>query len=142
MALMRKNVMLLFFILSLLLAISQTFSARVLNSTYDDVFEGVGDGISTNGGSSTTTSSLECWDALSEVTSCSDKIYAYFTGGKADIGPYCCRAINVITHNCWPAILTALGFSTDQTFVLRGYCDASSPNDVVAAGPAEGPSSA
>ncbi|GAY33787.1 hypothetical protein CUMW_008010 [Citrus unshiu] len=31
---------------------------------------------------------------------------------QANIGPDCCRAIDIITHNCWPAILTSLGFTT------------------------------
>ncbi|KAH9734333.1 Egg cell-secreted protein 1.4 [Citrus sinensis] len=41
--------------------------------------------------------------------------------------PECCRAIDIITRNCWPAMLTSLGFTVEEGNILRGYCDASSP---------------
>ncbi|KAL9444001.1 hypothetical protein AB3S75_017220 [Citrus x aurantiifolia] len=45
---------------------------------------------------------------------------------NADIGPDYCRAIIIITRNCWPAMLTSLGFTVEEGNMLRGYCDASS----------------
>lgn len=79
---------------------------------------------------------LDCWNALTEIKSCSNEIAIFFKNGTTDIGPECCQAIIVITRNCWPTILTALGFTADETYVLRGYCDASFSSS----GPAQGPS--
>ncbi|KAK9195167.1 hypothetical protein WN943_003286 [Citrus x changshan-huyou] len=44
----------------------------------------------------------------------------------ADISPECCRAIDIITRNCWPAMLTSLGFTVEEGNILKGYCDESS----------------
>lgn len=68
---------------------------------------------------------LECWNALGEIKSCTNEIVAYFTIGTIDIDLPCCQAISVITHHCWPAMLSTLGFTPEQTNILRGYCDAS-----------------
>ncbi|PIN26845.1 hypothetical protein CDL12_00389 [Handroanthus impetiginosus] len=67
---------------------------------------------------------LDCWTALYEIISCTNEIVAYFSNGAIDITPPCCWAITVITHNCWPAMLSVLGYSPDQANILRGYCDA------------------
>ncbi|KDP35306.1 hypothetical protein JCGZ_09465 [Jatropha curcas] len=69
---------------------------------------------------------VDCWNALIEIKSCSNEIILFFLNGKTDIGPECCRSIGIITHNCWPAMLTSLGFTAEEGNVLRGYCDASS----------------
>ncbi|GAY64326.1 hypothetical protein CUMW_232670 [Citrus unshiu] len=53
-----------------------------------------------------------------ELKSCSNEI--------ADIVLDCCCAIDIITCNCWPAMLTSLGFTAEEGNILRGYCDASS----------------
>ncbi|KAH9686487.1 Egg cell-secreted protein 1.4 [Citrus sinensis] len=45
---------------------------------------------------------------------------------QADIGPDCCRAIDIITRNCWLAMLTSLRFTVEEGNILRDYCDASS----------------
>ncbi|KDO63471.1 hypothetical protein CISIN_1g044706mg [Citrus sinensis] len=45
---------------------------------------------------------------------------------QADIGPDCCRAIDIITRNCWPAMFISLEFIAEEGNILRGYCDASS----------------
>uniref|UniRef100_A0A5B6YWE7 Putative egg cell-secreted protein 1.4 n=1 Tax=Davidia involucrata TaxID=16924 RepID=A0A5B6YWE7_DAVIN len=76
---------------------------------------------------------VDCWNALTELKSCSNEIVAYFTSGQTDIGPACCQAIRMITHHCWPAMLTSLGFTAEEGDILRGYCDAAS-------GPAPTPS--
>ncbi|XP_024045681.1 egg cell-secreted protein 1.4-like [Citrus clementina] len=68
----------------------------------------------------------KCWNALMELKSCSNEIVIFFLNNKADIGPYRCRAIDIITRNCWPAMLTSLGFTAEEGNILRGYCDASS----------------
>ncbi|XAR73240.1 hypothetical protein NMG60_11007147 [Bertholletia excelsa] len=69
---------------------------------------------------------MECWHALTEIKSCSDEIVVFFLEGMTDIGPACCKAISTITHHCWPSMLTTLGFTPEETSLLRGYCDAAS----------------
>ncbi|KAI9164682.1 hypothetical protein LWI28_000248 [Acer negundo] len=67
----------------------------------------------------------ECWTALMELKSCTNEIILFFLNGQANIGPDCCRAIVIITHNCWPAMLTSLGFTAEEGNILKRYCDAS-----------------
>ncbi|KAH9709101.1 Egg cell-secreted protein 1.4 [Citrus sinensis] len=43
------------------------------------------------------------------------------SGGLTD--PDCCHAIDIITYNCWLAMLTSLGFTAEEGNILRGYCD-------------------
>ncbi|KAH9666468.1 Egg cell-secreted protein 1.4 [Citrus sinensis] len=56
----------------------------------------------------------ECWNTLMELKSCSNEIVIFFLNSQAD------------TRNCWPAMLTSLGFTAEEGNILRGYCDASS----------------
>ncbi|GFY91172.1 cinnamyl alcohol dehydrogenase 9 [Actinidia rufa] len=77
---------------------------------------------------------VECWNALKEIKSCSNEIVLYFMNGSADIGPACCQAVGLVTHHCWPAMLTTLGFTPEECNMLRGYCDAASSS-----GPAPSP---
>ncbi|KAK4356203.1 hypothetical protein RND71_025174 [Anisodus tanguticus] len=67
---------------------------------------------------------MECWNALAEIKSCTNEIVAYFTIGTIDIDFPCCQAISVITYHCWPSMLSTLGFTPEETNILRGYCDA------------------
>ncbi|KAI3926057.1 hypothetical protein MKW98_028193 [Papaver atlanticum] len=46
----------------------------------------------------------ECWDSLMELQACNN----------------CCRAIHVIQHSCWPAMLGSLGFTQEEGDILRG----------------------
>ncbi|XP_042975258.1 egg cell-secreted protein 1.4-like [Carya illinoinensis] len=69
---------------------------------------------------------VPCWNALMELKSCSNEIVLFFLNGQTDIDPDCCRAISIITHNCWPAMLTSIGFTAEEGNILRGYCDAAS----------------
>lgn len=80
-----------------------------------------------------------CWNTIAEIKSCTNEISAYFKNGAIDIGLPCCQAIKIITQHCWPAMLTALRITPDQTNILVGYCDASvsvipSPSPVAATG--------
>ncbi|KAK9221399.1 hypothetical protein WN944_009825 [Citrus x changshan-huyou] len=68
----------------------------------------------------------ECWNPLMKLKSCSNEIVIFFLNSQADIGHDYCRAIDIITRNCWPAMLTSLGFTAKEGNILRGYCDASS----------------
>lgn len=79
---------------------------------------------------------IPCWNALMELKSCSNEIVLFFLNGQTNIGPDCCRAISIITHNCWPAMLISIGFTPEEGNILRGYCDAAA-----ASAPAAAPSS-
>ena len=68
----------------------------------------------------------ECWNALMELKSCSNKIVIFFLNSQVDIGLNCCCAIDIITRNCGSAMLTSLKFTAEEGNILRGYCDASS----------------
>uniref|UniRef100_A0A5K1CXV3 Prolamin-like domain-containing protein n=1 Tax=Nymphaea colorata TaxID=210225 RepID=A0A5K1CXV3_9MAGN len=36
----------------------------------------------------------------------------------------CCGAIRMITYNCWPSMLSSLGFTAKEGNILEGYCGA------------------
>ncbi|KAM7275733.1 hypothetical protein ACFE04_017599 [Oxalis oulophora] len=65
---------------------------------------------------------VECGNALLELKSCTNEIIVFFTIGQANIGTECCNAIETITRNCWPAMLTSIGVTVEQGNYLRGYC--------------------
>ncbi|KAJ8765733.1 hypothetical protein K2173_014855 [Erythroxylum novogranatense] len=69
---------------------------------------------------------VECWNALLDLKSCSNDIILFFLDGQSSIGPNCCSAIETITRNCWPSMLSSLGFTAQEGSILRGYCDAES----------------
>lgn len=75
--------------------------------------------LQSNGSSSST----ECWDSLGELKSCTGEVILFFLNGETYLGPNCCRAIRIIEHQCWPAMLGALGFTPEEGDILRGYCD-------------------
>ncbi|KAI7994755.1 Egg cell-secreted protein 1.4 [Camellia lanceoleosa] len=82
---------------------------------------------------------VDCWNALAEIKTCSNEIIVYFVSGTTNISPPCCKAISMITHHCWHSMLTALGFTTDEDNVLRGYCDGSSAPAAAATPPVQPP---
>nr|GMD68727.1 egg cell-secreted protein 1.1-like [Ipomoea batatas] len=65
----------------------------------------------------------ECWDSLFQLQSCTGEVILFFMNGEAYLGPSCCRAIRIVGRKCWPAVFGSLGFTADETDVLRGYCD-------------------
>ncbi|XP_024161608.2 egg cell-secreted protein 1.3 [Rosa chinensis] len=67
--------------------------------------------------------SSNCWDSLLQLQSCSGEAIMFFLNGQTSLGDGCCEAIRVIEHQCWPALLGALGFTTEETDILKGYCD-------------------
>ena len=69
--------------------------------------------------------SSNCWDSLFELQSCTTEIIMFFLNGETHLGSDCCRAIHIIEQQCWPALLTSLGFTPQEEDILRGYCDAS-----------------
>ncbi|KAK9127141.1 hypothetical protein Syun_015938 [Stephania yunnanensis] len=68
---------------------------------------------------------MECWNALLELKSCSNEIVLFFLNGESYLGQDCCRGIRTIMFQCWPSMLTSIGFTAEEGDVLRGYCDAS-----------------
>ncbi|GAB2254189.1 hypothetical protein Droror1_Dr00021998 [Drosera rotundifolia] len=68
--------------------------------------------------------STDCWGSLFELQACTGEVIQFFYNGETQLGANCCRAIHVIEHNCWPAMMSSLGFSTEESAILRGYCDA------------------
>ncbi|XP_057432602.1 egg cell-secreted protein 1.1-like [Lotus japonicus] len=64
-----------------------------------------------------------CWESLMQLQACSGEIIAFFLNGETYIGNGCCHAIKVIGHDCWPNIVASLGFTTQETDMLEGYCD-------------------
>ncbi|CAA7044818.1 unnamed protein product [Microthlaspi erraticum] len=69
---------------------------------------------------------MQCWDALYELKSCTNEIVLFFLNGETKLGSDCCNAVDVITTDCWPAMLTSLGFTPEETNVLRGFCQSPS----------------
>ncbi|XVF27230.1 hypothetical protein REPUB_Repub14bG0088600 [Reevesia pubescens] len=67
--------------------------------------------------------SPNCWDSLIHLQSCTGELIMFFLNGEADLGHSCCQAIRTISHQCWPTMIDALGFTTEETHVLEGYCD-------------------
>ncbi|XP_023639535.1 egg cell-secreted protein 1.3 [Capsella rubella] len=70
---------------------------------------------------------MQCWDALYELKSCTNEIVLFFLNGETKLGHGCCNAVDVITNDCWPAMLTSLGFTSEETNVLRGFCQSPTP---------------
>ncbi|GAB4854336.1 hypothetical protein Ancab_022922, partial [Ancistrocladus abbreviatus] len=60
-----------------------------------------------------------CWESLTQLQSCTGEVIQFFYNGEASLGMGCCHAIYVIQHNCWPAMLGALGFTSQESDILR-----------------------
>ncbi|PQP95547.1 hypothetical protein Pyn_29932 [Prunus yedoensis var. nudiflora] len=67
--------------------------------------------------------SSDCWNSLFQLQACSGEVVMVFLNGETYLGHGCCEAIRTIEHQCWPALLGTLGFTTEETDVLKGYCD-------------------
>ncbi|KAI3919895.1 hypothetical protein MKW98_001151 [Papaver atlanticum] len=68
----------------------------------------------------------ECWSALSEVHSCTKEIIVLFLDhGETNLSFECCRAVSTLCHDCWPSMLTSLGFTSGESGTLRDHCDTS-----------------
>ncbi|XP_042495162.1 egg cell-secreted protein 1.4-like [Macadamia integrifolia] len=65
-----------------------------------------------------------CWDSLVELRACTGEVILFFLNGETFLGSDCCRAIRFIEHQCWPSMLGSLGFTPEESDILRGYCDA------------------
>ncbi|KAF3788667.1 Egg cell-secreted protein 1-3 [Nymphaea thermarum] len=67
---------------------------------------------------------MQCWEALWELRSCSAEIILFFLNRESYLGMGCCGAIRMITYNCWPSMLSSLGFTAEEGDILKGYCGA------------------
>ncbi|CAK7350299.1 unnamed protein product [Dovyalis caffra] len=124
--------------LALSLSLTLLISSNIATASRDILINKPGNSVSSRIESEG--SLVECFDALMEIKSCTNEIVLYFTNGQADdIGPDCCRAIHTITHKCWPAMFTSLGFTDEEGNILRGYCDAF-PSSSTLISPASAPS--
>ncbi|KAK1436402.1 hypothetical protein QVD17_02181 [Tagetes erecta] len=65
---------------------------------------------------------MDCWNALLELKSCTNEIILFFVNGDSYLTMDCCRAIRTITYDCWPSMLTSLGFTSEEGDILQGYC--------------------
>ncbi|XP_073120968.1 egg cell-secreted protein 1.4-like [Henckelia pumila] len=68
---------------------------------------------------------MECLGALLELKSCSNEILLFFLNGGSHLGVDCCRAIRIITHECWPSMLSSLGFTAQEGDILSHHCSLS-----------------
>ena len=66
--------------------------------------------------------SSNCWDSLIQLQACTGEVILFFLNGETYLGPGCCDAIRTIGQHCWPAMFGSLGFTTEETDVLQGYC--------------------
>ncbi|CAL9020805.1 unnamed protein product [Prunus brigantina] len=53
----------------------------------------------------------------------------------------CCEAIRTIKHQCWLVLLGTLGFTAEETDVLKGYCDEANHVKSLPSNPLSPPSS-
>ncbi|KAL3821298.1 hypothetical protein ACJIZ3_007203 [Penstemon smallii] len=70
-----------------------------------------------------------CWDSLFELQSCTGEVVLFFMNGETHLGTNCCKAISIIEHQCWPSMMGSLGITTEESNILRGYCDATVGDD-------------
>jgi hypothetical protein len=64
-----------------------------------------------------------CWESLFKLQACSGEIITFFLNGETYLGNGCCKAIKVIGHDCWPNVVSSLGFTNEESYILEGYCD-------------------
>ncbi|CAK8565350.1 unnamed protein product [Lathyrus sativus] len=67
--------------------------------------------------------SPNCWESLLKLQACSGEIITFFLNGETMLGHGCCKAIEVIGHDCWPSVVSSLGFTNEESYILEGYCD-------------------
>ncbi|KAI9115823.1 hypothetical protein K1719_013492 [Acacia pycnantha] len=73
--------------------------------------------------------SMTCWDSLFELQACSGEVITFFVSGETYLGRGCCLAITkVLGQDCWPNIMSSLGFTNEEGDILEGYCDESLHN--------------
>ncbi|XP_030461477.2 egg cell-secreted protein 1.1-like [Syzygium oleosum] len=68
--------------------------------------------------------SSNCWESMFQLQACTGEVIMFFLNGETYLGPSCCQAIRTIEHECWPNLLSSLGYTTEEGDILEGYCDA------------------
>lgn len=72
---------------------------------------------------------MTCWDSLFELQACSGEVITFFLNGETYLGRACCKAIKkVLGQDCWPNIMSSLGYTNEEGDILEGYCDESLHN--------------
>jgi hypothetical protein len=67
--------------------------------------------------------SSNCWDSLLQLQACTGEIVLFFLNGETQLGHSCCQALSTIGEHCWPNMIDTLGFTTEESQILEGYCD-------------------
>ncbi|MCL7027553.1 hypothetical protein MKW94_030826 [Papaver nudicaule] len=123
MALINGKLFLVFVVSALMASTTTVFAARDLATT---IRYPVGQNLPAwINGEDGDASMAECLNAMYELRSCTNEIILFFMDGEMYLGIECCRAIRVITRECWPSMLTSVGFTAEEGDILKGYCDAS-----------------
>ncbi|XP_026409840.1 egg cell-secreted protein 1.2-like [Papaver somniferum] len=124
MSLINGELVLMFVISALMAHTATVLASRDMATTVDH--HSVGQNLAARiNGEDRGAGMVECWDALYELRSCTNEIILFFMDGEMYLGIECCRAIRIITRECWPSMLTSVGFTAEEGDILRGYCDAS-----------------
>ncbi|MCL7039965.1 hypothetical protein MKW94_010414 [Papaver nudicaule] len=123
MALINAKLFLVFVISALMANTATVFGARDLATT---IHYPIGHNLAARiNGEDDGAGMAECWSALYELRSCTNEIILFFMDGEMYLGIECCRAIRIITRECWPSMLTSVGFTAEEGDILKSYCDAS-----------------
>ncbi|RZC49225.1 hypothetical protein C5167_017655 [Papaver somniferum] len=120
MALINSKLVLLLAISALMVSSSSFVAAREVPTTIHYPGRNLAARVNADDGAGM----VECWNALYELRSCTNEIILFFMDGEMYLGLECCRAIRIITRECWPSMLTSVGFTAEEGDILRGYCDA------------------
>jgi len=67
--------------------------------------------------------SPDCWNSLLQLQASTGEIVLFFLSGEAQLGRICCQALSTIGEHCWPSMIDTLGFNTEESQILEGYCD-------------------
>ncbi|KAI3835381.1 hypothetical protein MKW92_004064 [Papaver armeniacum] len=122
MALINRKLVLMLVISALMANITTLIAARDLKTV---IHSSVGHNLAARINGEDGAGMTECLNALYELRSCTNEIILFFMDGEMYLGIECCKAIRIITRECWPTMLTSVGFTAEEGDILRGYCDAS-----------------
>jgi len=67
--------------------------------------------------------SPDCWNSLLQLQACTGEIVLFFLSGETQLGRICCQALSTIGEHWWPSMIDTLGFNTEESQILEGYCD-------------------
>uniref|UniRef100_A0A6N2KF91 Prolamin-like domain-containing protein n=1 Tax=Salix viminalis TaxID=40686 RepID=A0A6N2KF91_SALVM len=67
--------------------------------------------------------SPNCWDSLFQLQACTGEIVLFFLDGETRLGHSCCQALSTVGEHCWPNMIGTLGFTTEESQILEGYCE-------------------